>query len=154
MIRIVTLNTNRSEYDIRDAAACSITVGELIEELESNYNKGDKIVFSNDNGYTYGYVTEDRIAEHNVETHEEEEEREITADIQFSYSGDALYIGDKVTLSVSLTGAEPDEVSIQWQTNGGSGWQDVSGATGTSYTFKLTESNYRNEWRVAVTPID
>ena len=85
---------------------------------------------------------------------EEEEEREITADIQFSYSGDALYIGDKVTLSVSLTGAEPDEVSIQWQTNGGSGWQDISGATGTSYTFKLTEGNYRNEWRVAVTPID
>lgn len=76
MIRIVTLNTNRSEYDIRDAAACSITVGELINELERNYNDGDKIVFSNDNGYTYGYVTEDCIAEHNVETREEEEARE------------------------------------------------------------------------------
>ena len=84
----------------------------------------------------------------------EEEEREITAEIHYSYAGDALYIGDKVTLSVSLTGAEPDEVSIQWQTNGGSGWEDVSGANGTSYTFKLSESNYRNEWRVAVTPID
>ena len=76
MIRIVTLNTNRSEYDIRDAAACSMTVRELIDELECNYNDGDKIVFSNDNGYTYGYVTADHIAEHNVETREEEEARE------------------------------------------------------------------------------
>ena len=76
MIRIVTLNANRSEYDIRDAAERSITVGELIEELEFNYNKGDKIVFSNDNGYTYGYVTADHIAEDNVETREEEEARE------------------------------------------------------------------------------
>ena len=57
MIRIVTLNTNRSEYDIRDAAACSMTVRELIDELECNYNENDKIVFSNDNGYTYGGIT-------------------------------------------------------------------------------------------------
>ena len=56
MIRIVTLNTNRSEYDIRDAAACSMTVRELIDELECNYNEDDKIVFSNDNGYTYGGI--------------------------------------------------------------------------------------------------
>ena len=76
MIRIVTLNTNRSDYDIRDAAACSMTVRELIDELECNYKDDDKIVFSNDNGYTYGYVTADHIAEHNVETREEEEARE------------------------------------------------------------------------------
>ena len=76
MIRIVTLNTNCSEYDIRDAAACSMTVRELIDELECNYKDDDKIVFSNDNGYTYGYVTADHIAEHNVETREEEEARE------------------------------------------------------------------------------
>lgn len=73
MIRIVTLNTNRYEYDIRDAAAGSITVRELIDELERNYNEEDKIVFSNDNGYTYGYVTEDRLQEHTVKTREEEE---------------------------------------------------------------------------------
>jgi hypothetical protein len=73
MIRIVTLNTNRYTYDIRDAAASSITVRELIDELERNYNEDDKIVFSNDNGYTYGYVTEDRLQEHTVKTREEEE---------------------------------------------------------------------------------
>ena len=73
MIRIVTLNANRSEYDIRDAADCSMTVGELIDELDSNYNPHDKIVFSNDHGYTYGYVTADCIYEHNVKSREEED---------------------------------------------------------------------------------
>lgn len=73
MIRIVTLNTNREEYDIRDAAECSMTVQELIDELESNYNPHDKIVFSNDNGYTYGYVTAGYIDEHRVKTREEED---------------------------------------------------------------------------------
>lgn len=76
MIRIVTLNANRSEYDIRDAAACSMTVGELIDELRCNYNEDDKIVFSNDNGYTYGYVGAGYIDAHRVETREEEEARE------------------------------------------------------------------------------
>lgn len=76
MIRIVTLNTNREEYDIRDAAAGSMTVRELIDELERNYNEDDKIVFSNDNGYTYGYVTAGYVGERRVETYEEEAARE------------------------------------------------------------------------------
>lgn len=76
MIRIVTLNTNRSEYDIRDAASASMTVGELIDELRCNYNEDDKIVFSNDNGYTYGYVGAGYIDAHRVETREEEDLRE------------------------------------------------------------------------------
>lgn len=76
MERIVTLNTNRSEYDIRDAAARSFTVRQLIEELECNYDLDDKIVFSNDNGYTYGYIGAGYIDAHRVETHEEEAERE------------------------------------------------------------------------------
>jgi len=75
MQRIITLNANRSEYDIRDAADYSMTVGELIEELR-NYDEGAKIVFSNDNGYTYGYVGAGYIDSHKVETREEEEERE------------------------------------------------------------------------------
>lgn len=75
MIRIVTLNTNRSEYDIRDAAERSMTIGELIDELV-RYDRNEKIVFSNDNGYTYGYVGAGYIDEHRVETYEEEEARE------------------------------------------------------------------------------
>ena len=54
---IATLKTNRSEYSIQDAAQRSLTVGELIREL-GQLDENAKIVFSNDNGYTYGYVTE------------------------------------------------------------------------------------------------
>lgn len=82
MIRIVTLNTNRSEYDIRDAAARSMTVRQFIDELECNYNEGDKIVFSNDNGYTYGYIGAGYIDAHRVETHEEEDLRENMEELQ------------------------------------------------------------------------
>lgn len=58
---MVFLKTNRSEYDANSAAKCSMTVGELIEVLE-NFRQTDKIVFSNDNGYTYGYVDEDCVS--------------------------------------------------------------------------------------------
>lgn len=75
MQKIITLNTNRSEYDIREAAKSSITVKELIMELEQ-FDGEAKIVFSNDNGYTYGYVGAGYIDEHQVETEEEEEYKE------------------------------------------------------------------------------
>ena len=52
---IVTLEANRSEYSATRAADKSITVGEFIKELKQ-FNEDAKIVFSNDGGYTYGYV--------------------------------------------------------------------------------------------------
>lgn len=53
---MVLLKTNRTYYSSEEAAKDSITVEELIEEL-SNLPSKEKIVFSNDNGYTYGYIT-------------------------------------------------------------------------------------------------
>ncbi len=50
------LKTNRTYYSMQEALKDSITVGELIEEL-SNIPSNEKIVFSNDGGYTYGYIT-------------------------------------------------------------------------------------------------
>jgi hypothetical protein len=52
MIEIVNLYTSRDEYDIRLAAERSMTVRELIDELKQ-YSDDAKIVFNNDNGYTY-----------------------------------------------------------------------------------------------------
>lgn len=75
MQKIVILNTHRSDYDIRDAADSSITVRELIEELRG-YDEDLKVVFSNDHGYTYGYISEDDVDYINQETREEEAERE------------------------------------------------------------------------------
>lgn len=82
MQRIVILEANKSEYDIRDAASRSMTVREFINELECNYNDNDKIVFSNDQGYTYGYVGAGYIDTMRVETHEEENLREKMEELQ------------------------------------------------------------------------
>ncbi len=49
------LNTNREYYSEEEALNNSITVGELIEEL-SHIPPNEKIIFSNDGGYTYGYI--------------------------------------------------------------------------------------------------
>ena len=68
--RIITISTNRSHYDIKGAADESMTVAELIEELR--YLPGDlKVVFKNDNGYTYGYIDGRDIDSEYVEPEEE-----------------------------------------------------------------------------------
>ena len=73
MERIITLSVNRSHYDIKGAADESMTVEELIEELR--YLPGDcKVVFKNDNGYTYGYISDRDINSEYVQPEEEEEE--------------------------------------------------------------------------------
>lgn len=68
--RIITLSTNRSHYNIEGAADESMTVAELIEELR--YLPGDlKVVFSNDGGYTYGYIKDRDIDSEYIEPEEE-----------------------------------------------------------------------------------
>lgn len=74
-MRIVTLDTNRGHYDIREAADASMTVGELIEELRY-LDPELKVVFSNDSGYTYGGIHARDIDSEYVETVEEEQARE------------------------------------------------------------------------------
>lgn len=75
MQTIVKLNTSRDYYGIREAAESSITVEELINAL-SNFSPEDKVVFSNDRGYTYGVVYDETVEEERVETYEEERRRE------------------------------------------------------------------------------
>lgn len=53
------LEVGRNTYGMEDAMENSISVGEFIEYLKEHSN-GDMnmpIIFSNDGGYTYGYVT-------------------------------------------------------------------------------------------------
>lgn len=70
MERIITLSTNRSHYDIKGAADKSMTVAELIEEL--SYLPGNyKVVFKNDNGYTYGYIGYGNICFEDLKSEEE-----------------------------------------------------------------------------------
>ena len=81
MVNIVMFNTTRDTYDIRESADCSITVGELISELR-NYDEDDKIVFSNDNGYTYGIISRESLDDKLVETREEERARERREELE------------------------------------------------------------------------
>lgn len=60
MKQVVALRTNRDYYDVREAAEYSLTVDELIDVL-SNYSGDAKVVFSNDNGYTYGVVSDNTV---------------------------------------------------------------------------------------------
>ena len=78
MEKIAILKTNRSEYSIKEAADYSITVRELIEYLENNLDPDNRIVFSNDGGYTYGYITESVVGQETWEEEPEEEDDEFT----------------------------------------------------------------------------
>lgn len=70
--RVITISTNRSGYSINQVIDESITVDELIEELR--YLPGDcKVVFKNDNGYTYGYITDRDIDSEYIEEDTDED---------------------------------------------------------------------------------
>lgn len=96
---IAILKTNRSEYDANLAAINSISVKELIRELEQ-IDEDAKIVFSNDNGYTYGYIDESCVDIKEIETEEDIERRkrmgelaEELTELQAEYEND--YFNDK-----------------------------------------------------------
>lgn len=75
MERVVKIETSRDSYDIRESMAHSMTIEELIDELHC-YPMDAKVVFSNDNGYTYGVINCESICQSNVKTYEEEREEE------------------------------------------------------------------------------
>lgn len=75
MKNIVALRTNRDYYDVREAAEYSLTVDELIDIL-SNYSGDAKVVFSNDNGYTYGVVSDNIVKSVRVRMNESFEDSE------------------------------------------------------------------------------
>ena len=60
LIEIVILHTNRDDYNIEKCADKSLSVSEVINIL-SRYPDDAKVVFSNDNGYTYGIVKNSSI---------------------------------------------------------------------------------------------
>lgn len=81
MDSVVKFKAHRSDYDIRESMSEAITVEELIEILEC-YPSNAKVVFDNDNGYTFGAITGRIIRQADVETYEEEKERMFREQIQ------------------------------------------------------------------------
>lgn len=75
MEKVVKFKTHRSDYDIRESMKYAISVSGLIEILE-RLPSDAKVVFDNDNGYTFGEISPNTIRLVEVETYEEEKERE------------------------------------------------------------------------------
>lgn len=63
MKEVVLIDGKRSAYKISDVVdrVGTITVGELIAELEQ-YDEDTPVILCNDNGYTYGEITDYTIS--------------------------------------------------------------------------------------------
>lgn len=70
MKEFLMFDTDRDGYCV-DQCGKTMTVGELIELL-SQYDEDTEIFYRNDNGYTYGRITEGRIDIHYIEDEDEE----------------------------------------------------------------------------------
>ena len=70
--QVLIIEAKREGYSIEQAEneREAITVGELMQMLE-DFDEGTKVYISNDNGYTYGSVTEYRIREDWVDEDDE-----------------------------------------------------------------------------------
>ena len=53
---MIVINTEKNGYEEKDVIEESMTVKELIEELE-NYNGDEKVILSFDDGYSFGVLT-------------------------------------------------------------------------------------------------
>lgn len=103
--RIIVLDTNRSYYNVKDAADDSMTVDELIEALR--YLPGDcKVVFRNDNGYTYGYIKDRGIDSEYLEPEVlEEDDDDILEDVDMVYD---------ISEKVRHNGDKPVKIGAVW----------------------------------------
>ena len=70
--QVIIIEAKREGYTIEQAEneREAITVGELMQMLEG-FDEDTKVYISNDNGYTYGSVTEYRIREDWVDEDDE-----------------------------------------------------------------------------------
>lgn len=78
-----------------------------------------------------------------------------SVDIYAAWEGDALYFGNEARLIAVMNGYDEVVYSLQWQTSkDGASWTDVEGATETEHRLIVTEDNYLDYWRVAITITD
>lgn len=85
--QVVLIDVEREGYSF-DQVAKTMTVGELIDYL-SQFNSDSEVYLSNDNGYTYGGITGNRIYDDSIIVEEETYHIEIGD----GCSGDAMMWG-------------------------------------------------------------
>lgn len=71
---VVMINTGRDGYTTEQCGK-TMTVGELIEAL-SEFDEDTEVYLKNDNGYTYGRITNGRIELEDVEYNPEDEDED------------------------------------------------------------------------------
>lgn len=71
--------------------------------------------------------------------------------IYASWGGGDLYYGDIINMFVEVLGYEDVIYTLNWQYSvDGSSWQNIDGATGTTYSFQITEENGNYSYRVII----
>lgn len=115
--RIITLSTNRSHYNIEGAADESMTVGELIEELRY-LPKDCKVVFKNDGGYTYGYISDRDIDSEYAKVEEVEEEDVLGREDMVREITDAVREKGRIKLSAVWSDYGTEFTSVGFNDSG------------------------------------
>ena len=73
-------------------------------------------------------------------------------DIYVSWNGQEPAFGGTVTMTAVLNGYGDADCRIQWQRSAdNASWADVPGGAGSRLSVQMTEENYLDYWRVAVT---
>ena len=100
MEKVVKLSTRRGNvvYDIREAITDGLTAGELISLL-MNFPSDAKVVFDNDNGYSFEGITACAINYGLVESYDEEREREEAENEMDMIQGSINYIARCVNIN-------------------------------------------------------
>lgn len=70
---VLMIDGRRNDYSANNLVNKTMTVGELVSYLDG-FDSDMPVLLSNDNGFTYGKITDDGIWEEEVEEDEEEEE--------------------------------------------------------------------------------
>ena len=71
-----------------------------------------------------------------------------TVEVDMRNSGD-IYYGDKITLVARISNANLP-YSIRWEVDKDNGWTTISGETGDTYDFVVTEENEGYAYRVVL----
>lgn len=70
---VLMIDGRRNDYSASNLVNKTMTVGELVSYLDG-FDSDMPVLLSNDNGFTYGKITDNGIWEEEVEEDEEEDE--------------------------------------------------------------------------------
>ena len=112
MKHITTLLTDRLYYNINEAADKSLTVDELISRLQKL--PGDaKVVFGNDYGHSYGYISDGLIGEEDAE-----EKNPVTTDVLVDEIKEVLKKSKMKHIRMTVGYQDEEAVAVGYQDGG------------------------------------